>query len=160
MIAPLLAAAAMMTAGGMPYDKDAKPLARVAKVKQSGRATVPAGVPRKVRVMIRAGNRIATKPYLWGGGHGSFTASGYDCSGSVSYVLHAAGLLDTPLTSGALASWGEPGPGKHVTIYANGGHVYADIAGVAFDTSGANPSRWQGKKGQRGGYTVRHPAGL
>lgn len=83
----------------------------------------------------RAGNRIATRPYVWGGGHGSFKATGYDCSGSVSYVLHGAGLLDAPLASGGLATYGEPGPGKHVTIYANGGHVFMTINGRRYDTS-------------------------
>lgn len=160
MIAPLLAAAALATAGGVPFDRDAPVVARVAKVKSTGKATVPAGVPREVRAMIRAGNRIATKPYIWGGGHGSFTAPGYDCSGSVSYVLNAAGLLDAPRASGGFTTWGRPGKGKYVTVYARGDHMYAEIAGVAFDTSGANPSRWQPKKGNRGGYVERHPAGL
>jgi cell wall-associated NlpC family hydrolase len=115
-----------------------------------------------VRRMVKAGNRIATLPYVWGGGHGSFQASGYDCSGSVSYVLHGAGLLDRPLASGDLMSYGEPGPGRHVTIYANGGHAYMTIDGRRFDTSAHGPggSRWTHASRSSAGYTVRHPAGL
>lgn len=116
-----------------------------------------------LRRMVRAGDHIATRPYVWGGGHGAFTASGYDCSGSVSYVLHGAGLLDHPLDSGALAGYGEPGPGRHVTIYANGGHVYMTIDGRRFDTSAMSQTggtRWSKDLRSSGGYTVRHPAGL
>jgi cell wall-associated NlpC family hydrolase len=116
-----------------------------------------------LRRMVRAGNQIATRPYVWGGGHGSFTAGGYDCSGSVSYVLHGGGLLDRPLDSGALAGYGEPGPGRHVSIYANGGHVFMTIDGRRFDTSAMSQTggtRWSGDLRSSGGYTVRHPAGL
>jgi peptidoglycan hydrolase-like protein with peptidoglycan-binding domain len=123
------------------------------------------GVPRHVALLRRAvaaGNRIARFPYVYGGGHGSFHASGYDCSGSVSYVLHAMGRLDTPEDSGQLMSYGKPGPGRFVTIYANAGHAFMVINGRRFDTSGrsGSGSRWQADDRSSAGYTVRHPPGL
>lgn len=117
---------------------------------------------QKIAQMIAAGNRIQSTPYIYGGGHGSFEDSGYDCSGSVSYVLHGAGLLDSPLASGGFTSWGEPGPGKRVTIYANAGHAYMVIDGRRFDTSGASAAgtRWQPNDRSSAGYVAVHPAGL
>lgn len=116
----------------------------------------------KIAAMIAAGNRIATKPYIYGGGHGSFEAAGYDCSGSVSYVLHAAGLLDAPLASSGFMSWGRPGPGKRVTIYANAGHAYMVIDGRRFDTSALRQtgSRWSSEMRSSAGYVAVHPPGL
>jgi cell wall-associated NlpC family hydrolase len=115
-----------------------------------------------VRRVIRAGNRIARMPYKYGGGHGSFDDSGYDCSGSVSYALHGGGLLDAPLDSGQFMSWGKPGPGRWITVYANPGHAYMVVRGRRFDTSGQyrTGSRWQPNDRSSAGYTVRHPAGL
>jgi cell wall-associated NlpC family hydrolase len=115
-----------------------------------------------VRRVIAAGDRIAGLPYKYGGGHRSFSDTGYDCSGSVSYALHGAGLLDTPLDSGQFMSWGAPGKGRHITIYANPGHVYMVVDGRRFDTSGATAagSRWQTTMRSSAGYTVRHPPGL
>ncbi|MDO8186844.1 peptidoglycan-binding protein [Conexibacter sp. JD483] len=117
---------------------------------------------QKIAAMVAAGNRIQSTPYIYGGGHGSFEDSGYDCSGSVSYVLHGAGLLDSPLASGGFTSWGEPGPGKRVTIYANAGHAYMVIDGRRFDTSGASAAgtRWQADDRSSAGYVAVHPAGL
>ena len=89
-----------------------------------------------MRQIIEAGNSIARTPYLWGGGHGKWLDKGYDCSGSVSYALASAGLLNAPLDSGRLMGWGAPGKGKWVTIYTNPGHVFLVVAGVRFDTSG------------------------
>ncbi len=110
---------------------------------------------------LAAANRIATLPYRYGGGHGSFNDSGYDCSGSVSYVLHAAGVLSSPLTSGALMSYGAPGPGRHITIYANSGHTFMTINGRRFDTGyGGHGNRWASGSRPTGGYVVRHPPGL
>jgi peptidoglycan hydrolase-like protein with peptidoglycan-binding domain len=119
------------------------------------------GSPGGIGAMIAAANRIATLPYIWGGGHGSFVASGYDCSGSVSYVLHAAGLLATPEDSSALEGYGLPGPGRYVTIYANAGHAWMTIDGRRFDTSGLgeNGSRWAGSPRSGAGFVVRHPPG-
>jgi peptidoglycan hydrolase-like protein with peptidoglycan-binding domain len=115
-----------------------------------------------VQRVIAAANAIATKPYRYGGGHGSFTDSGYDCSGSVSYALHGGGLLSSPLDSSAFMSYGRPGPGKHITIYANPGHVYMTIDGRRFDTSARSEtgSRWTSTQRSSAGYTVRHPAGF
>jgi hypothetical protein len=117
---------------------------------------------RAIRRMRQAANRIATLPYVYGGGHGSFTASGYDCSGSVSYVLHAAGLLSVPEDSIGLESFGAPGPGRHVTIYANGGHAWMTIDGRRFDTIALQDTgtRWSSTISPAAGYTVRHPRGF
>ena len=128
----------------------------------NGIALPPLEAPEAVRQMIEAGNQIARTPYLWGGGHGKWVDTGYDCSGSVSFVLAAAGYLNSPLASGPLMSWGEPGPGKWVTIYAHQGHVWMTVAGIRFDTSGAREtgSRWQNEMRSTAGFTLRHPPGL
>ena len=120
------------------------------------------GLPLRVRRIIAAGDRIAGKPYKYGGGHGRWDDSGYDCSGSVSYALHGAGLLNSALTSGGFMSWGAPGKGRWVTIYANPGHVYMIVNGRRFDTTGRDESgsRWQSRSRSSAGYTVRHPPGL
>ena len=120
------------------------------------------GIPRVVRRIIRSGNRIAHLPYKYGGGHGTWNDTGYDCSGSVSYALHGAGLLSSPLTSGGFMSWGARGKGRWVTIYANPSHVYMVVAGRRFDTTGRSESgtRWQAEQRSSAGYVVRHPPGL
>jgi cell wall-associated NlpC family hydrolase len=117
---------------------------------------------RAIRSMMMASNRIARRPYVWGGGHGSFQAPGYDCSGSVSYVLHAAGLLEIPLDSTGLETYGRPGPGRHVTIYANAEHALMVIDGRRFDTIALQETgtRWSSTLGDTSGYVVRHPRGL
>ncbi len=138
-------------------------LSRRAKLTKHGRAIAPAGAPPAVRRIIRAGNRIARKPYLWGGGHGSWVAAGYDCSGSVSYALRGGGLLRKAMASGGLMSYGRPGKGKWVTVYAHGGHVYMVVAGLRFDTTAFKQggSRWtRDLRGGGGGFVVRHPRGL
>jgi hypothetical protein len=128
----------------------------------NGIALPPLEAPEAVRQMIEAGNVIARSPYLWGGGHGKWVDKGYDCSGSVSFVLAAAGYLEAPLASGPLMSWGEPGPGKWVTIYSHQGHVWMVVAGIRFDTSGAREtgSRWQNELRSTAGFVARHPPGL
>jgi cell wall-associated NlpC family hydrolase len=128
----------------------------------NGIALPPLEAPEPVRQMIEAGNVIARSPYLWGGGHGKWVDKGYDCSGSVSFVLASAGYLEAPLASGPLMSWGEPGPGKWVTIYAHEGHVFMEVAGIRFDTSGAREtgSRWQNELRSTAGFVARHPPGL
>jgi cell wall-associated NlpC family hydrolase len=131
-----------------------------AKLNADGTATAPADAPEAVREIIAAGNRIASKPYVYGGGPGNWRDRGFDCSGSVSYALHGAGLLRQALPSGSFERWGDPGPGQWVTIYANGGHMFMVVAGLRFDTSGANPSRWQSDMRSAKGYVVRHPTGL
>jgi hypothetical protein len=122
-------------------------------------------VPRHVMLLrraIAAGNRIAYKPYIYGGGHGSFRAAGYDCSGSVSYVLHGMGRLGAPLDSGELMHYGKPGRGRFVTIYANAGHAFMVVNGRRYDTSGrsASGSRWGPGMRSTAGYVARHPPGL
>ena len=120
------------------------------------------GLPGPVRRIIAAGSRIASKPYKYGGGHGVWNDSGYDCSGSVSYALHGAGLVSRAYTSGEFMSWGDAGPGRWVTVYASPGHVYMMINGRRFDTTGRNEtgSRWQSQSRSSTGYVVRHPPGL
>jgi hypothetical protein len=112
--------------------------------------------------VVRAANRIQSKPYKYGGGHGRWNDTGYDCSGSVSYALHGAGLLSSALTSGGFMRWGAPGKGRRITIYASPSHVYMVIDGRRFDTTGRNEtgSRWQASDRSSAGYVVRHPAGL
>jgi hypothetical protein len=122
-----------------------------------GTAAPPPGAPAAIAAVIAAGNHIATLPYRWGGGHASWEDTGYDCSGSVGYALHGGGLLDVTVTSGDLMSYGDPGPGTWITIYANRDHVYMVVAGLRFDTSGASPSRWQATSRPTDGYEVRHP---
>jgi hypothetical protein len=124
----------------------------------NGIALVPLEAPEPVRRIIEAGNEIARTPYKWGGGHGKWKDTGYDCSGSVSYALSAAGMLDAPLASGPLMKWGKPGKGKWITVYSSPGHVFMEVAGIRFDTSGARTtgSRWQNGTRPTSGFAVRH----
>jgi hypothetical protein len=132
-----------------------------------GLATIPPAAPSRVAAIINAANSVARKPYVYGGGHGrladeTFVDTAYDCSGSVSFALAAAGLVDSPMDSSALARFGRPGRGRWVTIYANAGHAFMTVAGLRFDTSGrdAGGSRWQARSRTVAGFTVRHPPGL
>jgi hypothetical protein len=139
------------------------PVAGGESVGGNGTIPIPSGVPEAVQRVIAGGNAIADFPYIWGGGHASFIANGYDCSGSVSYALAAGGLLSAPLVSGELANWGEPGPGRWITIYANAGHTFMDVDGMWFDTAGRSgpyASRWLVATPSLEGYAVRHPQGL
>ncbi len=128
----------------------------------NGVALPPFEAPEAVRQIIEAGNSIARTPYKWGGGHGKWQDTGYDCSGSVSFALYAAGLIGGPSDSSGLMHWGKPGKGKWITIYANAGHVYMEVAGIRFDTSGAKVtgSRWQNELRTNVGFVARHPPGL
>ena len=132
------------------------------RVDVGGMVQPPPGAPAAVAQVIAAGNAIATLPYIWGGGHGSFQASGYDCSGSVSYALAAAGLLSSPLDSTGFESWGAPGPGRWITVYANAGHAWMVVAGWRFDTVAlaSGGTRWSQGGGEFSGFVVRHPPGL
>jgi cell wall-associated NlpC family hydrolase len=139
------------------------PVAGGFSVGGNGTIPIPTNVPEAVQRVVAGGNAIADFPYIWGGGHASFVANGYDCSGSVSYALAAGGLLNAPLVSGDLAHWGEPGPGRWITIYANDGHTFMDVDGVWFDTAGRSgpyASRWLVSQPSLEGYAVRHPPGL
>jgi hypothetical protein len=138
-----------------------------AKLRKDGTAVAPADAPANIQAAIAAGNAIHTFPYVWGGGHRSFTDTGYDCSGAVSYVLHAAGLIASPMPSGPMASsWGVPGKGRWITVYANASHAYMVVAGLRYDTSsggdrwnqGSGP-RWRKKKRKPVGFTAKYAPG-
>jgi hypothetical protein len=128
----------------------------------NGIALPPLEAPEEVKQIIEAGNIIARTPYVWGGGHGKWIDTGYDCSGSVSFALANAGLIQGPMASGPLMSWGEPGRGKWVTVWSSQGHVFMEVAGIRFDTSGqrVDGSRWQNTMRSTSGFVARHPAGL
>ncbi len=129
----------------------------------NGTIPIPANVPEVVQKVIAGANEIADFPYVYGGGHASFVDNAYDCSGSVSYALAAGGLLSAPETSGQLESWGAPGPGRYITVYANAGHTYMYVDGILYDTagrSGVYASRWQVQPTDNEGYVVRHWPGL
>jgi peptidoglycan hydrolase-like protein with peptidoglycan-binding domain len=134
----------------------------VGTIGADGLAIAPAGAPAAVVAIIAAGNEIAFKPYLYGGGHDSWQSPGYDCSGSVSYALHGAGLIDTPMSSYDFPGWGDPGPGQWVTVYGMSSHAYMVVAGLRFDTSASKGggSRWTTEPRSSAGYVAVHPAGL
>jgi cell wall-associated NlpC family hydrolase len=127
-----------------------------------GRAIAPVDAPAAVKKVITAANRIRTKPYIWGGGHGRWWDRGYDCSGAVSFALRGGGFLNSPLPSGPMESWGSAGAGRWITIYANAGHAYAVIAGLRWDTSGNTSGtgpRWHEDMADSSGFVARHPPG-
>lgn len=132
-------------------------------VLHKGKAIAPKSAPEAVQRMTRAGNELQGKPYIYGGGHRSIYERGYDCSGTASYVLVKAGLLDKPRTSGAFMDYGLPGPGKWVTIYAKRGHVFTIVGGLRLDTGyngqGEGP-KWNTRHRPTKGYVMRHPPGL
>src|SRR4051794_24753615 len=147
----------------------------VARLLPDGTAAAPAGAPLQVQQAIWAANTIQDKPYIYGGGHRSFKSAGYDCSGTVSYALHAGGLLASPLDSSSFMTWGEKGPGLWITVYANPGHAYAILAGLRLDTSAAGMygrkiaknakalergPRWRPAPRSSHGYRARHPLGF
>jgi cell wall-associated NlpC family hydrolase len=139
------------------------PVAGGESIGGNGTIPIPADVPEVIQKVIAGANEIADFPYVFGGGHGSFVDNAYDCSGSVSYALAAGGLLGAPETSGELESWGAPGPGRYITIYANAGHTYMYVDGILYDTagrSGVYASRWQVGAVDNAGYVVRHWPGL
>src|SRR4051812_25362119 len=149
--------------GGQGYDAASGNPTEKATLSSDGRTAVaPDSAPQEVKDAIAAANEITTKPYKYGGGHGSWDDSGYDCSGSVSYALHGGGLLSKPLDSTGFESWGQAGKGQWITVFANSGHAYTIIAGLRFDTSGAGEEgpRWRPEARSSSGYTIRHPAGF
>jgi cell wall-associated NlpC family hydrolase len=130
-----------------------------------GLAVAPVGAPAEVQEVIAAGNEIARLPYRYGGGHMTYEDTAYDCSGSISYVFAAAHLLDRTVVSGDLENWGKPGPGKWITVFANGGHVFMYVAGLRFDTVALaeTGSRWSDRAADEPDiktFSVRHPTGL
>jgi hypothetical protein len=129
----------------------------------TGVALAPPSAPEAVQGAINAANTIVGRPYVWGGGHASFYSNSYDCSGAVSFALFGGGLIPRPLTSGDLMRWGAPGPGRWITVYANAGHTFVEIAGLRFDTVGAEQGtgpRWHLATVSTGGFVARHPPGL
>ena len=151
-------AAAAGDSGGEPAGEATEK----AYLTSDGVAVAPDSAPDEVKAIIEAGNEIATKPYKYGGGHGRWNDSGYDCSGSVSYVLHAAGLLSRPLDSSGFMSWGERGRGTWITVRTNPGHAYLIVAGLRFDTSARRQTgnRWSAQMRSARGFRGRHPDGL
>jgi hypothetical protein len=133
-----------------------------ARVLPDGTAVAPENAPDIVKRVIMAANEIAKFPYKWGGGHGAWRDNGYDCSGSVSFALAGAGLLQSPLTSGGFMNYGAPGAGKWITIYANSGHIFMIVGGLRFDTSGQGRAgtRWQAEPRTTAGFELRHIPGL
>jgi hypothetical protein len=130
-----------------------------ATILPGGKASIPADAPYPVVRAIQAANRIHRRTYVWGGGHRGFKSKGYDCSGAVSYVLHAAGLLSSPLVSGQLVWWATYGPGSWITVYANRTHTFMVVAGLRYDTSPLGEWLNQGR-GPRWRYTLRTPTGF
>ena len=152
--------------GGSGYDGSAGNSTGKAHLSADGRTAIaPDDAPQEVKDAIAAANRITTKPYRYGGGHGKWEDSGYDCSGAVSYALHGGGFVNKPLDSTGFESWGQSGKGTWITVYANSGHAYTVIAGLRFDTSssgsgGESGPRWRSKGRSSSGYVARHPAGF
>ena len=142
------------------------PIERPSRIRlESRRAIAPPGVPSTVEAAIEAGNHLQYKTYKWGGGRARLEDNGYDCSGSVSYVLIKAGLLRSPLTSGAFTRYGQPGPGRWITIHARNGHVFLTLCGLRLDTGGhggrgESGPRWCSNSRGSGGFVMRHPPGL
>lgn len=139
---------------------------RVARIRTDGRAAIPRSAPKAVKRVLAAANLIVGKPYKWGGGHARLVDSGYDCSGAVGYALIRAGLLNGSMVSGTFARWARAGAGRWISIHANAGHVYMEVAGLRLDTSaiadpgGAKGVRWRPVIGRRTGFHTRHVAGL
>jgi hypothetical protein len=139
--------------------------AKQATLTPNGLAIAPIDAPPAVQQVIAAGNGIAHLPYRFGGGHGTFEDNAYDCSGSLSFVFAAAGLLNTTVTSGQLMSWGKPGPGRWLTVFAAPGHTFMYIAGLRFDTVALaeTGSRWSNRPANEpdlASFVARHPPGL
>jgi hypothetical protein len=153
---------------GPPGSVEGQGLTGTATLLPNGTALAPPTAPLAVQNAIRAANRIHTRTYIWGGGHRRWKSKGYDCSGAVSYVLHAAGLLSAPLVSGQLAkSWGSPGLGSWITVYANRSHTFMVIAGLRYDTSPVGESwnqgrgpRWRANFRSVTGFAVRYYPGF
>lgn len=181
-VLPATALAQSPSTGGASYPTTEPPVDMTApgaqaKLLPDGTAAAPADAPVAVQRAIFAANRLQHKPYIYGGGHGRFRSPGYDCSGTVSYALHGARLLRTPLDSSSFMSWGARGTGQWITVYTNPGHAYAVIAGLRLDTSRAgmygvrasrrvaasaleSGPRWRPTERSSAGFRARHPAGL
>jgi hypothetical protein len=163
LIAPAGASAGCDGGGLSPAEIDVCTPTAKAKLLPNGMLIPPAGAPARVKAVIAAANKIRSKPYVWGGGHGRWWDRGYDCSGAVSFALHGGKFLESPLPSGPMEKWGEEGEGRWITVYANAGHAYAVIAGYRWDTSGNTDGktgpRWHEDLRDNVGFVARHPAG-
>ena len=152
---------------GQPNLAD-RPIVEGSRAKRlaNGRAAAPVNAPDVVQRAIWAANAIVGRPYVYGGGHSSFVSRGYDCSGTVSFALHGASLLSSPLDSGLFMRWGARGAGQWITVRTNPGHAYVDIAGLRLDTSaaedprGGKGPRWRPLRKSNSGYVARHPLGF
>ncbi len=162
-IAPAGASARCTTGGMSAAAIDICTPTENARLLENGMLIPPKNAPGRVKKVIAFANKIRSKPYIYGGGHARWWDRGYDCSGSVSFALHGGKFLASPLPSGSLENWGEEGEGRWITVYANGGHAYAVIAGVRLDTSGDEGGetgpRWHTDLRDNIGYVARHPAG-
>ena len=161
-LAPAGASAACGSSGGLSADTSTCAAPAGAKAKLvDGMAIAPRSAPARIKAVIAAANRIRSKPYIYGGGHGRWEDRGYDCSGSVSYALHGGNFLTSPLDSTSFMRWEKGGRGRWITVYANGGHAYAVIAGLRWDTSmtPGNGPGWSEQMRSSAGYVLRHPAG-
>jgi hypothetical protein len=163
-----VSAATPSGSGGATFEPPPPPPEQAMLV--DGRVLAPVSAPPRVKRVIEAANRLVEKPYIYGGGHKPYTARldrGYDCSGAVSYALYGGRFLRSPLPSGAMVDWGEQGPGEWITVYAHGGHAYAVIAGLRFDTSMRDPDapgprsgpRWSKTLRKSSAFVARHPLG-
>ena len=163
-LAPAGASAACGSSGGLSADTSTCAAPAGAKAKLvDGMAIAPRSAPARIKAVIAAANRIRSKPYIYGGGHGRWEDRGYDCSGSVSYALHGGNFLTSPLDSTSFMRWEKGGRGRWITVYANGGHVYMVVAGLRYDTSGRSGprgTRWSSALRSNAGFAVRHPPGL
>ena len=160
---PAGASAAARTGGLTPAEVDICTPTAKARLLPSGELIPPKSAPPRVKAVIAAANKIRTKPYIFGGGHARWWDRGYDCSGSVSYALHGGKFLESPLPSGPMMKWGLAGEGRWITVYANGGHAYAVIAGFRWDTSRRRRRRNRAALARRTARQRRlrraHPAG-
>jgi hypothetical protein len=156
------AGCAESSSGGLNLSSgDCKPAKNARLV--NGKAIAPASAPARVKAVIEWANRIRNKPYRYGGGHGSFFDTGYDCSGTVSFALRGGRFVSSPMPSTGYIRWGRPGPGKWITTYSNAGHMYLVVAGLRFDTSmtpGDGPGWSKSMRSTSGSFVARHPAGF
>jgi hypothetical protein len=164
LVAPGSASARCTTGGMSPAEIDVCTPTAKAKLLKNGMLIPPKSAPARVKQVIAAANKIRSKPYIYGGGHARWWDRGYDCSGAVSFALHGGKFLESPIPSGPMSKWAEPGEGRWITTYANGGHAYAVVAGYRWDTSGDSGGetgpRWHQDLRDNVGFTARHPAGF
>lgn len=162
-LAPSGASASCEGGGLTPAETDMCTPTPKARLLDNGMLVPPKSAPPRVKAVIAAANRIRTKPYIFGGGHARWWDKGYDCSGSVSFALHGGKFLESPLPSGPMERWGLEGEGRWITVYANAGHAYAEIAGYRWDTSGNTDGKtgpsWHEDLRDNVGFVARHPAG-